>query len=579
MLKNNRGSVSILMIILVPFLVLGFLGVFITLNKQQEKQEILKTAIQISEARLDLSNKYLMEAYGILAYVNQPMLQDLLENYSSKTDFKVEHMSLAAPTYLLKSTHQAGQYILGDVGLEAVEDFVNLHLDFSAAENLTVQLNQLEKALQALSDINEIRTAIFELSGQDFSQAQFTKVAHLVVEKIEGNKSFLKSFMDSRKKSNVSSEILDLLGQDLDEAMLKMEKQLIALQDNLRELKISKNNLNQVTNAIHSIKEEIQNEDENTSTEALEHELYRLRLRRNYIKREMDARLSNAIGNTGIGKPNLVSTINLLIQRVSQFDFQLSEVDSECFTLDKPDMKWGETPKISSLDRFFLNEYALAIFKSGDFESPRSFNPLNKDLRDSVLMYEAEFLIGGKATDADNKRTVRQQIIGIRTLANMTQILKDPQTMSEINALVLSIPAPWNIISKIGVITLWSTTEAYLDLVGLESGRGYHLFKPKTEWHLSLNQLLAGEWQSNTHSKSMGVTDPKLYYQDYLRLLLIKTRLEDLTNRLLTLLDANVMQASEAKFGLNDFSVGHTVEINWDQEELYFRRAYWTLSN
>lgn len=229
--------------------------------------------------------------------------------------------------------------------------------------------------------------------------------------------------------------------------------------------------------------------------------------------------------------------------------------------------------KWTVLEKIQIQEYLMSLLRSHDLESPRSFDPLGqKSKRDKDLVGEIEFLIAGKGNDASNLSEVKKRIFFIREITNLIHLTTDSEKMNQINQWTMLIKPPWNLLVKGGVILLWTGVESHLDVRRLMQGEGLSPIKTKEEWHLSLDTLLSGEWglpQRKEKSYS------KWYYQDYLRTLLYTQNMDLTLSRAMLLFEKNIRSKTNGQYGLDDFSVGHLVTLDYsERHSMIFENFY-----
>jgi hypothetical protein len=291
------------------------------------------------------------------------------------------------------------------------------------------------------------------------------------------------------------------------------------------------------------------------------------------LNTQFQLQLKSILSDLDNESPGILNNVLNLVNRLGQIDLFLDSIKEK--HLNDPEKDWIGTVDDIELNKIYTVEYLLSVFKSLDKGTPRNFDPLgNKDTRSSVLENEVGFLILGHKSDRQNTLGLRGRIFSIRTMANLIHIIKDSQKMNEINLVTASLPHPWNVMTKTSLMTLWSGVEAYVDLNALENGEGFHLIKTSTEWKIDIENLMIGKWAGSIDLQSNGIYDPKIYYQDYIRFLMLSTPHEDLINRAMILMDENMMKASSNRFGLEDFNTGHQIELKWRSNAYEFESNY-----
>lgn len=161
------------------------------------------------------------------------------------------------------------------------------------------------------------------------------------------------------------------------------------------------------------------------------------------------------------------------------------------------------------------------------------------------LQYETEYLIAGKPSDRENLTAVALSLIGIRSAANLCYLLQDTGAKSQTEAAAAGISAALGGLLPVGIVsifllTLWAAAEAVCDVSGLLQGKTVPLWKTDETWNLSWEQLwrLAGNgWPGGkeTADQASGMA-----YEDYLRILLYLTPLQEKCYRTMETAEENL---------------------------------------
>lgn len=261
--------------------------------------------------------------------------------------------------------------------------------------------------------------------------------------------------------------------------------------------------------------------------------------------------------------PEEVEKVENLKERFASIKYKKDEsIEKETWHKVKFDEIQSTIEKDWSLtDQLLVKEFFMSVFRSLDLESPRSMDPLNQKVkRDKDLVAEIEYLLVGKGTDSQNINEIKLRLFVMREATNMAHLLSDSEKMQAINQWTLLIKPPWNFLVKASIIILWTGVESHLDVKMLLDGKGLSFIKNKDEWHLSLNNLLNGKWDSDD-SKSSSNQKNKWYYQDYLRTMIYAQDTTLTVSRAMALFEKNIRTRTYDLYGLKDFSIGHKVRI------------------
>ena len=193
-------------------------------------------------------------------------------------------------------------------------------------------------------------------------------------------------------------------------------------------------------------------------------------------------------------------------------------------------------------EELLFNEYVME--KCGNYIQPKD---------GSLLQYETEYVIAGKNNDTDNLRTVAERILLIRGGANSIYFFANEELMAEAKAmasslsLILSFPQ-FEILFEAAIIAGWIYAESVVDVKQLFSGKEVPLIKGAGEWNLSLENALGITMDAveGAAENAAGTENTKeqggLGYEDYLRLLLYITSLDEKTGRCMDIVEMDIRQ-------------------------------------
>ena len=160
--------------------------------------------------------------------------------------------------------------------------------------------------------------------------------------------------------------------------------------------------------------------------------------------------------------------------------------------------------KSSVTDKLLIQEYVLE--KLGTFTEPG---------KEGALDYQAEYVLGGKASDKENLSYVVNRLLLIREPANLAFLYTDAQKRAELEAcaaalsFLLLIPEGMELVQ--GVLAAgWAYVESLSDVRILLSGGKVPLIKDSTAWKTQLENL-----NQNTSITGGRGQD----YEEYLRIL------------------------------------------------------------
>ncbi|MBQ9031934.1 MAG: hypothetical protein IJ106_10870 [Parasporobacterium sp.] len=218
----------------------------------------------------------------------------------------------------------------------------------------------------------------------------------------------------------------------------------------------------------------------------------------------------------------------------------------------------GDVPG-AILKRLALAEYVLQHF--GNYRESK---------KDTVLQYEAEYVLGGKSSDRENLTKVIEDLILLRSGFNMVSFLQDQEKMNEAYLLALGIAGFTGIepvveAVRLVIISVWCLAEALCDGKAILEGGKIALIKQPYEWTISalgLRNFSKSVIPSATNEKGMG-------YQDYLRFMLLTEGTADLAFRAMDLIQANSCKRYNPAFRMKDCVHSMEVEAAYEARQLF----------
>lgn len=217
-----------------------------------------------------------------------------------------------------------------------------------------------------------------------------------------------------------------------------------------------------------------------------------------------------------------------------------------------------DTPRGGMVDDLLFREYLLdhfRNFKDGPGDEP--------------LLYQIEYLIGGKYTDQDNLKKAVRSLIFLREGFNYAHLLTDPARNQEATSLAMLIIGwtgkPLLVAAvKHALLLEWAYAESLFDArILLHDGR-VPLKKTEAEWHVPLSGLMN---MKTVIKKADGVAaggTHGLQYEDYLRLLLNLTGISKLKERSLDMIEINMRTVCGCpSFRADNCVIGMTVKTDW----------------
>lgn len=221
-------------------------------------------------------------------------------------------------------------------------------------------------------------------------------------------------------------------------------------------------------------------------------------------------------------------------------------------------------PKISNLtEKACLLEYLTECFSYYEPE----IHPREKE---TVLQYELEYLIGGKASDRENLRLVADRILMMRFVENYLYACRDAEIQAKATAMsagltgILGMPQGQKAVSMLLTAAL-SYGESLLELHALLSGQSIAIHKNASTWNLMFENggtLLASRGKVKQGTSSVN-------YETFLRLLLLMDSSRDtFFYRMMDLMQVNVA-LDETGFQMKECLFSFRWEVTMQMERRF----------
>ena len=217
----------------------------------------------------------------------------------------------------------------------------------------------------------------------------------------------------------------------------------------------------------------------------------------------------------------------------------------------------------SLAERVLINEYCGRFFT----------NALSED--NHPIRYELEYLLHGGGTDRENLEKTVTELFAVREGMNLIHILSDPGKRQEAEALAAAITgvtglAPLVKIVACVVMGVWAMGESIQDLRRLMAGKKVPLWKQKGDWTTSLDNILnMGRGQMMDAGAGEDNTERGFTYEQYLKLLLLKTDPQTKHMRMLDVMQMNI-QRQEPGFRMENCAYGVDIRAKACGKHMFF---------
>lgn len=202
-------------------------------------------------------------------------------------------------------------------------------------------------------------------------------------------------------------------------------------------------------------------------------------------------------------------------------------------------------------ERFFFQEYLLHYM--GRYGQERE---------NGALDYQTEYLIIGKNDDIENLRGVADRLCILRGAANMLYLFSDEEKCAEaelagvILAAVCQLPGTEQLFQT-AILLGWAYAETLYDVEVLMAGGQIPLLKNYDTWHYDMDSALSVGGYSGVWNQRSG-----LYYEDYLRIFMMLTDMDLLTERAMDMIEADIrLTPGNAAFRLDSCYDGLEVNV------------------
>lgn len=234
-----------------------------------------------------------------------------------------------------------------------------------------------------------------------------------------------------------------------------------------------------------------------------------------------------------------VSTLSIDTGTLISSRWKRGEINSGNCTLEE------ESLAESLTERLLWQEYLLSYCGHYGAEAD-----------EDLLQYQVEYLIIGKENDTENLKGIAYRICGIRWAAAVLHLFGDEEKCAAAEAVaaaattLLGIPEAADLV-KLAILLGWAYAEGLYDARCIFAGQRVPLLKTEESWHYGVNGLLdsilEGFLDEDTGGADKEAADKEeagLSYEDYLRIFLALSSLEEQTFRMMDLVEMDIRQTA-----------------------------------
>ncbi|MDM8533274.1 DUF5702 domain-containing protein [Clostridiaceae bacterium HSG29] len=520
---NNRGSVSIFLVIIIAAILSVFILFINILSVKSFENNIKRSLVLTSRDILADYDDYIYDSYGILSYkkYNKEMIADIMiskyNNFKSPLNiYEIEDIEINYNTENIKNKELLMNQILifskNNVTLEYIEYIANQN---NVKEKYMNKMNEIKSKLSKNKYYNKIKKTQKKILSD--------RINFDNINAIRSDYSNLFSELDEKIRylrgiNNSGNEMLGI-------SIKKLEAEYLNEYDSIKKQEKIVNEIEKLLNL--EINDEIDN-----------------KLKEEYKKFEtlVDVESSSESYINVIN--NIKNEINELKQEVG-----IGLIESSL------ELNENNSLELEYFNKLFLNEYILGTFKTVANSNIRNFQLYNKNTRDYISNSEVEYIINGNSNPIINNLKISSKIMLIRETMNLMHLFID-NDKREFILTSAKIPAG-GIFAAAGLTVIWSGAESVVDIVKLYSGNGTPLLKISDKDFV----LDLGVIQNGTKIDFKNHNDNTfLYYNDYLRMFLLTVDENNLVNRMLQIIDLNYKKINEFN-SLNNLILKHEIDI------------------
>lgn len=208
---------------------------------------------------------------------------------------------------------------------------------------------------------------------------------------------------------------------------------------------------------------------------------------------------------------------------------------------------------------------------------------------------EWEYLVKGSMNDDTNLKSCRRRIFLIRNGMNLLYLYKDPTKVELVTSVAEIItPGPLGLATQAILMEAWAAMESEQDVKDLLDGERVSIMKTAETWKTGLESVLQdeamnekldeesrkvlqekeGEIQENVRERVRKTVTDGLTYEDYLTILILTTKSETRTLRVMDLVQINMKYRYYRDFNLAEYYGGVSFTMNVNGKKFSFEKEY-----
>ena len=198
------------------------------------------------------------------------------------------------------------------------------------------------------------------------------------------------------------------------------------------------------------------------------------------------------------------------------------------------------------------------------------FGNYSEQKEETALIYEVEYIIGGKASDNDNLKNAAEKIVMLRTGLNYISFMNDSAKLAQAELMAQAIIGFTGIepiveTVKTVIIGIWCLAEALCDAKALFAGGKVPAVKEPFEWTISAAGL-----KNFSRTILPSATEANgLEYKEYLRILLLMQDISDQAFRTMDMIQADSCMKYNENFRMKDCICSIDLQTEYHAGQLF----------
>lgn len=182
------------------------------------------------------------------------------------------------------------------------------------------------------------------------------------------------------------------------------------------------------------------------------------------------------------------------------------------------------------------------------------FSHYRKKMDDSRVLYELEYLIGGKNSDRSNLEEISKRFLALRESANLLYLCFNAERRQEAYRMAMMLPGIaaqpiLAIAAQVIILGVWALAESIIDVRDLMCGGKVPMIKSNQSWKVSIERLpsFITDLERFPVTKSSG-----LGYEQYLSFVLMMCNMTEVSGRMLDIIQWNIQKNVNNTFLIED---------------------------